>query len=226
MALTAAQIIRKAIAAHGSDAWKHPETLQLYGSAVMHSEGGPELILDTYNMQRVFPGTNTEARKANGKVALLARAGDEVFFDLRFNGTETHVFLSETAQKFRDNFTWSNNFGFGIIRFALDRKLECTLTGDHTFGDVPCHYITIKDASGQDTVFGIHKDSFRIIYMGFDTPLGFHLRRYGHFKQHPGNPFLIPLSLSIYYDDFRWFDVRWDDFRLNASIENKVFEIN
>ncbi|MEM9686004.1 MAG: hypothetical protein AAF934_03680 [Bacteroidota bacterium] len=226
MTLTVKHIIQKTIAAHGGAVWKHPETLQLNGSAVMYPENGTEIILDTYAMWRVFPKTNTHARKANGKVALLAMSGAEVFFDLRFDGSASRFLLSDQAKKFQDHFKWTNNFGFGIIRFALDRNLECTLTDSYHFGTVPCHYIVIKDASGQETIFGIRKEDFRILYMGFDTPLGFHLRVYGHFKSYPETAFLMPLSLCIYYDNVRWFDVRWHDFVLNRSIAPKVFEIN
>ncbi len=224
MPLTAKQIIEKTIASNGGDHWKHPKTLILDGNARMYAQNEPDLVLNTYRMHRVFPDTNARARQANGKVAILAKSKDIVFFDLRFDGTTSDIYLSDRAKQLQDHFKWSNNFGFGIIRFAIDQNLEYSLTDVYHFGEIPCYYIKIKDASGQETIFGIEKEKFQILYMGFDTPLGFHLREYGNFNRDEMVPFVMPQSLKIYYDDFLWFEVQWETFKVNLSIEDKVFE--
>ncbi len=226
MSITAKQIIQKTIKSNGGEYWKHPKTMMLNGKAKMYTPGEIDLILDTYSMKRVFPDTNAQARQANGKVALLAESKGEVFFDLRFDGAKSKMYLSEHAKRFKDHFKWANNFGFGIIRFAIDQNLECKLVTDLNFGSIPCYYVSITDKSGQETIFGIDKEKFQIIYMGFDTPLGFHLREYSNFKRHKEVPFVMPLLLKIYYDNSLWFEVHWESFEINEPIEDKVFSIN
>jgi len=118
----AKEILQLAVAASGGSLWQQPETLELHGTALFtpygKTDAGSQKQLDTYSMYRIFPGDNKAAHQANGKIRFDAATGNQVFMQLIFDGTKTRNTLSDDARPFREHFSWSNNFGFGIIRFA------------------------------------------------------------------------------------------------------------
>ena len=123
--LTGKAILQDAVKASGGATWQQPKMLMLKGDAVWTPHGKTDaatmLRFDEYAMYRVFPADNDAARQANGKVRFDAASNKTPFMQLIFDGKNTHNFLSDAAKPYQKHFSWSNNFGFGILRFA-DRE--------------------------------------------------------------------------------------------------------
>ena len=214
------ELIQQSIDAHGGTIWNHPTSLVLNGCASLYDDGKKKHHFDLYQMHRVFPRRNNEARKENGKVSIIAKEMESLFFHLTFDGAQSEVTLSEQASIFSDHFKWSNNFGFGIIRFAIQEKLECKFI-EHDKDD-HCHYFEVIDKNQQRTLFGIGKKESFIRYMAFETPLGMHQRSYSNFKRDE-NGFVLATHLNIKYGEDLFFEVNWDSFEVNVDIPDSIF---
>ena len=221
------EILALAVAKAGGDTWQNPETLMLSGNATFTPFGqitaDKKMVFDQYALFRVFPLENNAAHQANGKIRFDAFEGDECFFKLVFDGKKSNMFLSETAKPYEKHFSWSNNFGFSIIRFANREgfKLE-RLTDDNIDGH-ECYILQITDPNQSKTVYGIDKTHHYIRYLAFNTEVGFHHRIYADFEQVPNVNFLQPTRLRIYFDGLKWMDINWKTFAVNQAIADEVF---
>lgn len=225
--MTATQILENVIAASGGETWHSPQTLMLKGEAFFTPYGKTDaahfIHFDNYQLYRVFPSQNDEARKANGKIRFDAQYGSNDFFSLRFDGTHTNMNLSEVAKPYAKHFEWSNNFGFSIIRHAVSQGFTLErLTDDHMDGH-DCFFIKITDAKGGETFYGIDQQLFYIRYLHFDTAVGHHHRIYSDFTKVEPQGFVQPQRLRIYFGGLRWMDIRWKEFGVNQPIDDEVF---
>ncbi len=219
------EILARTIAAAGGPVWQKPQTLQLSGEArfTPYGELGRALHFDTYRMYRVFPDNSQAAHQANGKVRFDARYGEKVFFQLCFNGQQSRVDLSEVAQAYADHFKWSNNFGFGIIRFWQNPDFKIEQLVDDQVEGIPAHFIKITDATGQDTFYGIDQEEYRLRMMGFKTAIGWHHRLYSDFRAAP-NGFVQAHRVRLYFDGLKWMDIDWQNCTVNAPIDSEIFD--
>ncbi len=219
------ELLEKVIEVAGGRVWKQPRSLKLNGQARFSPYGKIEdgFLFDTYRLYRVFPTANTAAQQANGKVRIDAFYGEQVFFQLKFNGQKTAVDLSPAAAPYANHFKWTNNFGFGIIRFWDHPNLQIeSLAADQVEGH-PCHFIKITDADQKDTFFGIDQAQHFIRMVGFSTELGWHHRIYSNF-QRATNDFLQASRVRLYFDGIKWMDIDWQHFMVNESIATKTFD--
>jgi len=226
-ALSGNAILRDAVNAAGGATWQQPKTLMLKGDAVWTPHGKTDaasiLRLDEYAMQRVFPAENDAARQAKGKVRFDAKSGTNTFMQLIFDGKTTHSFLSEAAKPYQKHFSWSNNFGFGILRFADREGFVVTRLADDQVEGHPCYVVQITDPKKTVTTFFIDVETKAIRSVAFNTDVGHHHRIYSDFKRAAKVDFVQPARVRLYFDGIKWMDINWRQFAVNEVIADKVF---
>ncbi len=228
--LSAKEILKLAVAASGGNTWQQPKTLQLSGNASFTPFGKKDsssFYFDTYKMYRVFPSENNAARVANGKVKFDAKYGDSIFMQLIFDSKISKNYLSEKAKPYQKYFSWSNNFGFSIIRFAdRDSFVVSKLVNDNIEG-FECFVVQIKDPKNFITTFWIDAKKYFIRSVGFVTDLGWHQRIYSNFeKLNAGKKlfFIQPKKLKLYFEGIKWMEINWINNKVNEQIEDIVFQ--
>lgn len=226
MMKTGLEIWEFAIAAAGGSIWQEPKTLHLSGEAIFTPYGSPDktLVFDTYEMYRVFPSENQAAHQANGKVRFDAAAGQTQFFQLCFDGKQSNVFLSDLAKPYADHFKWSNNFGFGIFRFANREGFSIERLIDDQVEGFPCYVLKITDAKQTETFFSIDQELGFIRQVGFSTELGWHHRTYDIFEKNT-NGFIQPEKIRIYFSGIKWMDIHWQRYTVNLPISDEIFTL-
>jgi hypothetical protein len=224
---TAKQILQMAVAASGGDTWQQPKTLMLKGDAVWtpygKTDAAHQMKFDDYAMYRVFPTENDSARQASGKVRFDAKQGENVFMQLIFDSKATHNFLSEQAKPYQKHFSWSNNFGFGILRFADRDGFQVDRLTDDQIEGALCYVVQITDPKKQVTTFFIDQQNKYIRSVAFTTDVGFHHRIYSDFKRAPNVDFVQPTRVRLYFDGIKWMDIFWRQFKVNEPIADSVF---
>jgi hypothetical protein len=224
--LSAKEILRRTVTASGGDTWQQPNTLLLRGVATFTPHGKTDSLLffDKYAMYRIFPAENNAAHQANGKVRFDAFYGQNSFFELKFDGKKSKMQMSDRAKPYSKHFNWSNNFGFGIIRFADRDSFQVTRLTDDQVEGYPCYMVQITDPKQTITTFGIDKKTFYIRLVAFTTDVGYHHRIYSNFKKAINISFIQPTRVRLYFDGVKWMDINWQEFKVNERIEDKVFE--
>ncbi len=223
-ALTAEAIVQRAHEAAGGAVWKRPRTLHLTGQATIYRDGlaANAMRLDHYEMWRVFPAWNDAAHGANGKFRLEARAGERVVIRQSFDGTDTWDANGKVPQALASREA-SENYGFGIIRFALDEGFRLARLPDDQVDGHPSHVVRVADPSGGETTFWIDRQSFAIRKVGFDTPRGWHERIYSDFYRVEPSGFMQPGRVRLYYRGALANDITWTDAVVDAPIAREVF---
>jgi catechol 2,3-dioxygenase-like lactoylglutathione lyase family enzyme len=221
---TPGEIIKKTIEASGGNVWKNPKTLQLEGKAIVYFSGQPKK-LTLYKMWRIFPAENNEAHSANGKIRFDAFEGDDLFFQIAFDGQKTYQKLSDQAKPYSEFLRWSNNFGFSIFRYTKDNGFKIELLPEDSIDAHECYFLKITDPSKHETIFGIDKNLFFIRYVAFRTPIGFHQRIYDDFSRDPKTGFIQPLRLRIFNEGIKIADIFWEKFKINEPIADQIFSL-
>nr|MBP6457100.1 hypothetical protein [Pseudoxanthomonas sp.]MBP7366432.1 hypothetical protein [Pseudoxanthomonas sp.] len=164
----AGQIVRLAHAAAGGDSWKRPRTLHLTGNATLYGDGTAASRSDVqhYEMWRVFPAWSQAAHGANGKFRLDARNGDATLFQISYDGQDTWNDKGKVEQAAASR-EWSENFGFGIIRFALDEGFKVTRMADDQVEGRPAWTVRVTDPGGAQTMFWIDQADHTVRKVGF-----------------------------------------------------------
>jgi hypothetical protein len=224
--LAAIDIIQKTIIANGGDTWQQPQTLILKGDAVFTPYGKMDEMrhFDRYALYRVFPTDNDSARQANGKIRFDAFEGDNSFFELKFGGKTSKQELSAAAQPYAKHFQWSNNFGFGIFRFADREGFVTERLTDDLVDNQLCFTVKITDPQQTVTTFWIDKVTFCIRQVAFITDVGYHHRTYSQFAHAENVAFIQPHRIRIYFEGIKWMDINWQYFEVNQPIEDAIFE--
>jgi len=121
---------------------------------------------------------------------------------------------------------WSENFGFGIIRFALDEGFELTRMADDQVEGHPTWTIRVDDPTGGQTLFWIDQNHHAIRKVGFATPRGWHERIYSDFYlvEHPR--FQQPGRVRLYYDGALTGDIRWIRAEVDVPIAPEIFVLD
>ncbi|MEO1101135.1 MAG: hypothetical protein AAFW65_04750 [Pseudomonadota bacterium] len=221
--LTGAEIIARAHEAAGGESWVRPGRLKLTGYNIIYRPEGT-VMWDRYAMWRVFGDEKRDAHVASGKVRIEAWTGDDLAMLIAFDGAAT----SNQDGPMEDqsaNAMWSNNFGFGAIRNALDEGWTQTRKQDRLIDGAPAHMVALSDPSGGETLFGIRQNDAAILYVGFDTPRGWHERRYSHFYTKPGIGWVQPGRVRLFYDGVKANEAVWTDFDLTGEFDDALFTI-
>ncbi len=173
-------------------------------------------------MWRVIDPDRQSAHGADGKVRIVARDGDDIVFEVGYDGettwTERGIMPKDQADAY-----WASNFGFGIIRSALDTgfTLEAVPPRDH--GGALIDLVRIIDPQGQATLFGFDRESRFIRYMAFDSPRGFHERHYDDFVRLGRDGWVQAREVTLFYDGVRSNTVQWREVTVGEPIDASVF---
>jgi len=221
--LSATEIIARAHAAAGGDSFVRPRALFLSGYNIIHSPMG-EVLWDKYAMWRVFADAKGDAHAASGKVRIEAWSGDRLALLVSFDGRTSYdqngpIDDPDAAA------LWSNNFGFGAIRNALDGGWTQARRPDDLVDGEAAYMVALTDPAGGETLFGIRMRDDAIVYVGFQTPRGWHERRYSHFFTKPGASWLQPGRVRLSYDGVKANEAIWTDFSLHDSFPAANFII-
>jgi hypothetical protein len=223
--LPARTIMERAIEAAGGASWSDAKTLQLKGYGKFWPKGaeGGSYIADDYRMWRVFSGARTVSHGPDGWVRIDSKAKGEVLFQVAFDGettwTQNGIVPPEQAAKL-----WANNFGFGIIREALEEGFSLARKPDDYVDGHASYLIEITDPDGAVTMFGIDKWDYAIRYVGFDTPKGFHERRYNDFIMLDNPPWRQARSVRLFYDGVKSNHIYWEETVVDAPLEKSWFQ--
>lgn len=224
--LRALAIVERAVQEAGGENWARPQTLQLQGQATFYAQGqaGKKLVVNNYHMWRIYPTENQAAHTANGKVRFDAFMPDgKLFFQIAFDGQKSYSQFGPEAEGEREAAKWENAFGFGILRFARDPAFTLIRLADDQIEGRLCYFVRVVDPKQNVTDFGIDQKDFAIRSVAFKTPRGFHQRIYSNFKWHKNPRFRQPTRVRLYYDGAKWTDINWQEFYVNAPIDDAVF---
>lgn len=195
-------VVEAGVAAHGGGRWLNPGSLMLAGHAEFYRPDGaePRSKADDYRMWRVC---NADGRKAahaaEGMVRISARSEEATLFEVGFDGETTWNEKGIVPKDQADAF-WASNFGFGIIRSALEDGFVLQIAPPRTVDGHSVDLVRIVDPQGQETLFGFDRDSHFIRYLAFRTPRGWHERTYDDFIRLPDSGWVQARTVTLYYD--------------------------
>ena len=179
-------IIELAHEAAGGGTFVRPGTLFLSGYNIIYDEGGGSRIWGPLrHVGGEFADEKADAHAANGKLRIEAWSNGSLAMLLSFDGEATYDQSGRMADQ-SANAMWSNSFGFGAIRNALDEGWKHNRRADRAIDGKPAYMVELTDPAGGKTLFGFDQDTFDALYVGFDTPRGWHERRYSHYFSKPG----------------------------------------
>lgn len=217
-------IITLAHEAAGGETFVDPGSLFLSGYNIIYSADGGAKKWDRYAMWRVFADEKAAAHAANGKVRIEAWQGSKLAMLLSFDGEATY----NQAGRIEDqsaNAMWSNNFGFGAIRNALDDGWDQDRRSDRTIDGKPAYMVQLTDPSGGNTLFGFDRGTYQILYVGFDTPRGWHERRYSDYFSKPEISWQQAGRVRLFYDGVMANEAVWTDFEIGSALYDDLFVI-
>lgn len=221
--LSAQTIVQKAHEAAGGTFWRKPESLLLTGHASFHTD---DTIYhhEKHVMYRVFDSEKQAAHKPDGKVRIASyREGDPVIllaYDGEFTYDKTGRQDLGAASK-----RWASNFGFGVIRHALDTGYQLMRLTDGEVNQQGTYRISVIDHTGSSTLFDIRQEDFAIVQVAFDTPRGWHHRIYSDFLQKDEYSWNQACQVELYYDSSLQNVVYWTDFEVNVPMQEALFTL-
>ena len=221
---SARAILQAAVDAAGGDAWLHPESLVLEGSADFYAPdtAAPVRHADDYRMWRKMDATRTSAHAADGKVRITARTGERTMFEVGYDGVTTWN-QDGIVPPAEAEAMWASNIGFGIIRQALGEGFTLERAPDRSLDGHALDMIRIVDPGGQATLFGIDRESRFIRYMGFATPRGWHERVYDDFIMLQDPRWVQAREVTLFYNGVRANTVHWKTAAVGKPIDDAVF---
>ena len=222
--MSAREIVKRGIEAHGGEVWRVPGTLVLSGHVEFYDAKTGEVRqrADDYRMWRVPDPDRKVAHGADGKVRITAKDGDRVIFDVGFDGETTWTQDGIMPKKQADAY-WANNFGFGIVRTALNDGFTLERAPPRNVVGHAIELVRVIDPRGQPTLFGFDRESGFIRYMAFDSPRGFHERLYDDFVRVPENGWVQARTVTLLYDGIKSNTVYWREVSVGEQIEPAVF---
>ena len=225
-AATPRQTVEAAVAAHGGSFWLDPGTLILSGHAEFFAPDSPEprSRADDYRMWRVFDGDRRNAHGAEGKVRIRALSEGRRLFEVGFDGQITWNERGVVPKEEADTF-WASNFGFGIIRSALEGGFVLEAAPSREVEGHVVDLVRIVDPEGQATLFGFDRDSHFVRYLGFRTPRGWHERTYSDFVRLPDSGWVQARTVTLYYDGVKANTVYWQEIEVGNPIDDGVFAV-
>ena len=222
--LTAVQIVERAHAAAGGQAWLAAGTNVMRGHATLCRDGDPARCVqsDRYEMYRVYP-TQLEhgAHAGSGKFRLDAYAGDRVLFKVAFDGERSYDQNGPVPPE-RASSDEISAFGFSAIRFALQPGFSVERMTDDQVEGHPCYFVRVTDPTGTRTLFGIDQQTYAVRSAGWQTPKGFHQRLCSDFYK-VGEHFVQPGRVRHFYDGVKAVDIRWTSAEIGRPIPDATF---
>jgi uncharacterized protein YbdZ (MbtH family) len=221
--LDSRDIVAGAHAAAGGESWVRPHSLHLIGEGVFYSITGTERH-ERYEMWRVYPSQLGAAHAANGRVRIQSWRNGETAILLAFDGERSYTAAGPQPQSEADR-QWSENFGFGVIRYALDEGFRIGRMPDDVVDSRAAYVVRVTDPQGQQTVFSIAQDDYAILRVGFATPRGWHERTYSDFFRRSGVSWVQPGRIRLTYNGVKQNEIFWHDFVLNETMPYDLFVV-
>jgi hypothetical protein len=221
--LSARTIVERATAAAGGEIWRRPRTLKLTGYAVFYRDGKPTLH-EGYEFHRVYPEFKPDAHRADGKVRIRSTSGGKPGLNLAFDGARSYTAAGPQPPSEADK-QWAENFGFGVIRFALDEGYKLERLADDLVDGKAAYVIMVIDPAGGKTQFAIRQNDHAVVRVGFRTDRGWHERIYSEFWSKPGVSWVQPGRIRLFYDGVKQNELIWRDFELNRPMPDDLFVI-
>jgi len=222
---SARDIVVRAHAAAGGEAWLHAGSNVMRGHATLCREGRPEACVtaDRYEMYRVYPTELAKAHAGSGKFRLDAWVGERVLFQMAYDGERSYdqngVVVGPRAQSDE-----GSGFGFSAVRFALEEGFRLDRLMDDQVEGRPAFFVRVTDPSGQTTLFGIDQEDYSIRSAAWQSPRGWHQRLYSEFYRVGGEDgFLQPGRVRHYYDGVKSVDIYWTSAELGGEIPAATF---
>jgi hypothetical protein len=217
-------VVERAVAAHGGELWLKPQTLELAGSATFYDPetGAVRSQADDYRMWRTFEEGRTAAHEASGKVRIIARSAGRLLFEVGFDGETTWTERGIMPRAEADAY-WASNFGFGIIRSALEEGFTLSSATPRDIGGRRTNMVRIRDPRGMQTLFGFDAESGLVTYMAFVSPRGFHERLYDDFVRLE-NGWVQARRVTLLYDGVIANTVFWRETRVNGALDPALFQ--
>ncbi len=224
VAQDAREIVSRAHAAAGGEAWLHAGTNVMRGHATLCRDGRPGACVtaDRYVMYRVYPTELAAAHAGSGKFRLDAHAGDRLLFQIAFDG-ERSWDQNGLVPGPRAQTDEGSGFGFSAVRFALEEGFSVERLVDDQVEGHPCFFVRVTDPSGQTTLFGIDQQDYSIRSAAWQSPRGWHERVYSDFYRVGEAGFLQPGRVRHYYDGVKGVDIRWTSAEIGTPIADEVF---
>lgn len=224
-ALSARDIIAAAHDAAGGADWRDVKSLYLEGYNIIRKADGGEVLWDRYAMWREYSDTKANAHAAEGKVRIEAWTGESLAMLIAFDGETTYDQNGPVPEEVAAN-AWASNFGFGAIRNALDDGWTQARLPDDLADGAPVFMVELTDPSGGKTRFGIRQTDCATVYAGFDTPRGWHERRYSHFFAVEGSSWVQPGRVRLFYDGVKVNEAIWTKVEIDKPAEPSVFTVS
>lgn len=222
--LSAAEIVERAYEHAGGAEWVNPTSLLMEGYGLFWRDGERFTRYEPYRMWRVYPETKDAAHAADGRVRIEAFKDDEPVFQLAFDGEHTYN-QDGRLEDSADSERWSSNFGFGVIRHALDDGYAVSRLPDDYVDGEPAYTVRVTDPKGGETLFNIRQDDFAIVGVGFETPRGWHERIYSDFFRNDDGGWLQPGRVRLYYDGVKANEIRWTRFVTGERYPLELFQL-
>ncbi|XBQ17658.1 MAG: hypothetical protein ABL308_07185 [Oceanicaulis sp.] len=223
--LTGPEIVSRAYEAAGGDAWVNPESLYMEGYGLFWYGGDESFVrYEPYRMWRVYPQVKEDAHAADGRVRIEAMNGEQIVFQIAFDGTDTYTQDGRVEDE-ADSDRWASNFGFGVIRHALDEGYSVDRLADDYVDGAPAYTIRVNDPAGGSTIFNIRQHDFAVVKVGFDTPEGWHERKYSEFYTNEDGGWVQPGRVRLYYDGVKRNEIWWTRFTTGEQWDDALFRL-
>jgi len=209
--------------AAGGETWSRPISLAMDGYAVFY-KNGTAAKNEHHRMWRVYDADKIDAHKVDGKVRIESIRDGKVLINLSYDGETTYTPQGAQPESESDK-RWSSNFGFGVIRHALNAGYSLKRLPDDLIDGRPAFMIKVMDPAGGETQFGIAQDDYAILKVGFDTDRGWHERIYSNFYSNPGEAWVQPGRVRLYYNGVKANEVIWTSYKINQGLPDCLFEL-
>jgi hypothetical protein len=222
-ALEGRDIVARAHKAAGGGEWVRPKSLYMKGEAVFYTPQGVRRC-EQYEMWRVYPAKTGAAHAANGRVRIQYSCAGKLAMLLTFDGESTYTMAGKMPKSDADK-EWSENFGFGVIRYALDEGFRVERLPDDVLEGRAVFIVRVVDPQGGKTLFSIAQDDYAVLRVAFATPRGWHERIYSDFFRQPGTAWVQPSRIRLFYDGVKQNELFWQSFALGKDYPDTLFRV-
>ena len=218
---TPRDIISRAHKAAGGLTWARPKSLAMAGYAVFYKDGQTHRH-ETHKMWRVYAANKTDAHRVDGKVRIYSVKNGKAVINISYDGSYTYTEKGVQPKTEADK-GWSENFGFGVIRHALDDGYRLERLPDDLIDGNFAYMIKVFDPAGGETQFGIAQKDYKILKVGFDTARGWHERIYSDFYSNTDESWVQPGRVRLYYNGTKSNEVIWERYLINKNLPDCLF---
>lgn len=222
---TGSEIVARAYEAAGGEEWINPRSLLMEGYGLFWRGGIEPVRYEPYRMWRVYPEVKDAAHAADGRVRIEAERDGQTVFLLTFDGTNTYNQNGIVEGEAADSSRWASNFGFGVIRHALDDGYSVDRLPDDSIDGREAYTVRVNDPAGGQTLFNVAMDDHAILRVAFDTPEGWHERYYSDFYTQAGTSWVQPGRVRLYYNGVKANEIWWTSFTLNEDFDEGLFRV-